>query len=133
MNGNIKNFAAIVLTSVVAFSCSNNEGKPAAASETAEKAVETGRQETVSLTTAQYKVAAIQLGPVEMRNLSSVLKVNGLIDVPPHNMVSISAPLGGYLKSAGLLPGQPVRKGQVIAVIENAAFVDLQQGYLEAV
>jgi cobalt-zinc-cadmium efflux system membrane fusion protein len=86
----------------------------------------------VTLTSDQYKVAAIELGKVEMRNLSSVLKVNGTIDVPPQNVVSISAPLGGYVKSAGLLPGQPVHKGQVMAVIENAEFIDIQQDYLES-
>ena len=46
----------------------------------------------VMLTSDQYKVAAIELGKVEMRNLSSILKVNGTIDVPPQNVVSISAP-----------------------------------------
>ncbi len=89
-------------------------------------------KDVVSLTTDQYKVAAIELGKVEMRNLSSVIKVNGTIDVPPQNVVSISAPLGGYVKSSGLLPGRAVRKGQVVAVIENAAFIDLQQDYLES-
>ena len=86
----------------------------------------------VSLTADQYKVAAIELGKVEMRNLSSVIKVNGVIDVEPQSVVSISAPLGGYVKSAGLLPGEPVRKGQVMAVIENAEFIDIQQDYLES-
>jgi len=86
----------------------------------------------VSLTDDQYKVAAIELGKVEMRNLSSVIKVNGVIDVEPQSVVSISAPLGGYVKSAGLLPGQPMRKGQVMAVIENAEFIDIQQDYLES-
>jgi len=37
----------------------------------------------------------------------------------PQNLVSVSIPLGGYLKSSNLLPGKPVSKGQVIAVIEN--------------
>ena len=86
----------------------------------------------VSLTADQYKVADIETGFVEMRNLGSVIKVNGAIDVPPQNLVSISAPMGGYLRSAGLLPGQAISKGQVLAVIENSAFIDMQQEYLEA-
>jgi cobalt-zinc-cadmium efflux system membrane fusion protein len=77
-------------------------------------------------------MADIQTGKIEMRNLSSVIKVNGIIDVPPQNVVSISAPLGGYVKSSGLLPGQAVRKGQIVAVIENAEFIDIQQDYLES-
>ncbi|MBC7745344.1 MAG: efflux RND transporter periplasmic adaptor subunit [Flavobacterium sp.] len=85
----------------------------------------------VRLTKDQYKVADIQLGKVEMRNLSNVIKANGKLDLPPENMVSVSAPLGGYVKSAGLLPGQAVKKGQVVAVIENPDFIDIQQDYLE--
>lgn len=86
----------------------------------------------VTLTAEQYRVAAIELGQVEMRNIGSVVKVNGVFDVPPQSMVSISAPMGGYLKSSGLLPGQAIRKGQVLAIIENAVFIEMQQEYLEA-
>ncbi len=86
----------------------------------------------VSLTKDQYKVADIQLGKVEMRNLSNVIKASGQLNLPPESMVSVSAPLGGYVKSAGLLPGQAVRQGQVVAVIENPEFIDIQQEYLES-
>lgn len=86
----------------------------------------------VSLTKDQYAVAGIQLGKVEMRNLSNVIKASGELDLEPESMVSISAPLGGYVRSAGLLPGQEVRKGQVVAVIENPDFIDIQQEYLES-
>src|SRR5215217_1226127 len=86
----------------------------------------------VSLNTDQHRVAAIEVGKLEMRALSNVIKANGSIDVPPENMFSVSAPLGGYIKSAGLLPGQVVRKGQVIATIENPEFIDIQQEYLES-
>jgi cobalt-zinc-cadmium efflux system membrane fusion protein len=55
-----------------------------------------------------------------------------MIDVPPQNLVSVSIPLGGYLKSSNLLPGMPVSKGQVIAVIENPQFIQLQQDYFMA-
>jgi cobalt-zinc-cadmium efflux system membrane fusion protein len=68
-----------------------------------------------------------------MRNLSNLLKANGVLDVPPQSVVSISAPFGGYVKSAGLLAGEAISKGQVVAVIENALFIDIQQDYLESV
>ena len=41
-------------------------------------------------------------------------------------------PLGGFIKSTTLLPGNAVTKGQTLAVIENQDFVDIQQNYLEA-
>ncbi len=64
--------------------------------------------------------------------LNTELVVNGTVDVPPQNMVSVSFPLGGYLKSTDLLPGMHVSKGQVIAWIEDPVLVQLQQDYLVA-
>lgn len=84
------------------------------------------------LTEQQYKVAGIALGKPEMRNLSNTLTLTGKLDLPPQNMASVSAPLGGYVKSTVLLEGMRVKKGQLIAKIENPEFVTLQQDYLDA-
>lgn len=84
----------------------------------------------VALTEAQLKNASLATGNVEKKSISSVLKVNGQIDVPPQNMVSISMPLGGYLKSTKLLPGMHINKGEVIATMEDQQYVQLQQDYL---
>jgi len=86
----------------------------------------------VSLTDAQMKNAGVQTGKMEKRSVSSVLKANGKIDVPPQNMVSVSVPLGGYLKSTKLLPGMHISKGEVLAVIEDQQYIQLQQDYLTA-
>ena len=122
-------FSILIITATIT-ACSDSKKKETEETVVTKKDSTTSDQ--VTLTTDQYKIAEIQLGTVQMRNLSSVIKVNGVIDVPPQNVVSISAPLGGYVKSSGLLPGQPVRKGQVVAVIENAEFIDIQQEYLES-
>ena len=89
-------------------------------------------ENTLILTDDQYKNAGIETSKLESRNISSVLKLNGKIDVPPQNMVSISVPLGGYLKSTKLLPGIHVNKGDVLAVIEDPQYIQLQQDYLTA-
>lgn len=84
----------------------------------------------ISLSDAQLKNAGIETGKPELRNMQAVLKVNGLIDVPPQNMVTVSFPMGGYLKNINLLPGMHVRKGQLMALIEDPAFIQLQEDYL---
>ncbi len=89
-------------------------------------------QTQVTLTDAQFKNAGIVLGKIEQKQVSSTLKVNGKIDVPPQNMVSISVPLGGYLKSTNLLPGMHVNKGEIIATIEDQQYIQLQQDLLIA-
>lgn len=86
----------------------------------------------VEFTAAQYKTAGIELGKVQQKQISGTIKVNGMLDVPPQQLVSISVPLGGFLKNTELLQGSRVKKGQVIATIENLEFIQLQQDYLEA-
>lgn len=87
---------------------------------------------SITLSEAQSKNANLQTGKVALRPISSVLKVNGRIDVPPQNLVSISVPIGGYLKQTKLMPGMHVNKGEVIAVMEDQQYIQLQQDYLSA-
>lgn len=89
-------------------------------------------ENAVTLTDVQMKNAKIVTGKMEVRKMSSILRLNGVIDVPPQNMVSVSVPLGGYLKSTILLPGMHVVKGQSIAVIQDQQYIQLQQDYLTA-
>lgn len=80
----------------------------------------------------QIKLAKIELGKVEMRSLSATIKVNGLVSVAPQNLATVCMPMGGFVRSTSLMPGKPIQKGQVLAVIENQEFIDIQQKYLEA-
>ncbi|MBS1951996.1 MAG: CzcABC family efflux RND transporter, membrane fusion protein [Cytophagales bacterium] len=86
----------------------------------------------VSLTEEQFKAISIELGSLESRSLSGTIKANGMLDVPPQNLVSISAPLGGFVKSTELLQGMHVKKGQVIVVLEHPNYIQLQQDYLDS-
>ena len=87
-------------------------------------------EDEVSLTDEQMKNATIETITMLDKNISSVLKINGKIDVPPQNLVSVSVPLGGYLVSTKLLPGIHVNKGEVIAVMQDQQYIQLQQDYL---
>ena len=87
---------------------------------------------TVTLTPEQRANAGIISGKAERRSLGVLMPVQGVVDVPPQNLVSISAPLGGYLRSTDLLPGMEVQKGQTLAMMEDPRFIQLQQDYLIA-
>lgn len=84
------------------------------------------------LTQVQFKSSEMQLGKMEKRDFHNVVRANGIIDVPPSNRVSISPYFGGYVKDIDLLPGQRVKKGQLLFTIENPDFVQMQQDFLEA-
>lgn len=88
--------------------------------------------DAVTLTDAQLKNAPIETVQLSEKNIGSILKLNGKIDVPPQGLISVSVPLGGYLKSTELLPGMQVRKGELIAIMEDPQYIQMQQEYLQA-
>ena len=118
----MKHIIALFLAFVLV-SCSNKTGESNEEKSTTE-------ENTVSLTEAQIKSAGIKTANGEKKNISAVLKVNGKIEVPPQNIVSISVPLGGYLKSTHLLPGTKIKKGENIATFEDQQYIQIQQDYL---
>lgn len=89
-------------------------------------------EDIVEMRDDQIKLADIEMGAIEMRSMSGTLKVNGTIAVAPQNLATVCAPMGGFIKNTTLMPGNFVSKGQILAVIENQDFVDIQQNYLEA-
>lgn len=117
----------LILFSLALFftGCKNNEQQ-----QTEEP--HTDDESTIGLTTAQLESAGITFGKPEQRQISGVIKATGQLDVPPQQLVSVSVPLGGFLKSTVLLEGSKVTQGQRIAVIENPDYIQLQQDYLEA-
>ncbi|MEO6582935.1 MAG: efflux RND transporter periplasmic adaptor subunit [Panacibacter sp.] len=123
----MKYFSSIPILFSFLLSCSNSEETTKEA-----PAKDKSNENIVQLTDAQIQSAGIKTGKSEKRNISEVLKVNGFIDVPPQNIVSISVPMGGYLKSTKLLPGMHVSRGESIAVIEDQQYIQMQQDYLTA-
>lgn len=124
----MKNIVAILVLFLGMAACKSGGEKEAAEPGTAHAAEETSH---VTLTEAQYQTAGIEIGGFSVRKLSGTVAANGVIDIPPQNLVSISAPLGGFVRKSELLQGMKVQKGEVIAVIENPDFIPIQQDYLE--
>jgi len=85
-----------------------------------------------TISAEQFKTAQFELGKITQQDFNEVIKTNGMFDVAPENKVVISAFFGGYIKELKLLPGQEVRKGQTVAILENPDYAKLQQDFLEA-
>ena len=96
------------------------------------KEVEVLPEDIVELRGDQIKLAKIETGAIELRSLSGTLKVSGTVGVAPQNLATVCMPMGGFIKSTTLMPGNAVNKGQTLAILENQEFVDIQQNYLEA-
>jgi membrane fusion protein, heavy metal efflux system len=83
-----------------------------------------------TLTEDQIKSVGITLGTIENKNLTASIKANGALRVPNNNKANATSLYGGVIKSLKVQLGDHVRKGQVIATIENPQFIQLQEEYL---
>lgn len=110
---------------ILIVSCGTNQ------TPTAEQAAPKNSTDSVSVSPDQLSASGIEVGKIQDRSLSGGVPVTGMLDVPPQNLVNVTVPLGGFLRSTSLLQGMKVTKGQVIAVIENPEYIQLQQDYLD--
>ena len=136
----MKNITILFLTGLLLGSCGDKReqatgpaeksGQPPAGQRAAG---ESGpEEEGVTLSVEEQRLGGVRLGRISYRALGQGLKVNGVLDVPPDQLASVSAPLGGFVDRTKLLQGTRVRKGEVLATIRNPDFAQLQQDYLEA-
>ena len=114
----------IYLVLMLALTIACQSKKEEATTETAVK------ENVVELTKNQLDNSKIKIGSLTNTSLSSTIKVNGKITLAPNAMASVSMPLGGYIKNIRVMPGMVIGKGQVLAVIEDQSYVQIQQDYL---
>lgn len=119
----MKSASTFILAMLFMYSCGSKK--------TAEESHDIS-ESAIVLTPIQLKQAGIAIGKTALHRFTQIHRFNGLIEVPPQNMVSISFPFGGYLQSSDLLPGMHVKKGQVLAYLQDASYVQIQQEFLMA-
>ncbi|MDO7171118.1 efflux RND transporter periplasmic adaptor subunit [Mariniflexile sp. AS56] len=116
----------LLTTLVLATGCKDKQANKA------EDMHEAEHENVVEFTEAQFAQTDIRVGKIEKRNIGHEITVNGMIDVPPQGNISVTVPYGGFLKQTTMLPGTKLKKGQVIATVENPEFIEFQRDYLEA-
>ena len=117
--------AAIAAT--VLMSCSTNNS----ASNESEEHEEHGQEGVVVLNKNQRDALDLKLGTFKMRNLSTVVKTNGQLQVPPSGSADISAVIGGNVKEILVFQGDKVAKGQPLVVLEHPDYIALQEDFSE--
>ena len=117
----------ILLTTIFLSGCGRNTNPTM----TKEDAVDVASN-MVQLTKEQVNLAQLELAPIEKGKMKGMTHLNGVIDVPPTGIASVSIPMGGYIQDINLIPGTYVKKGQVLATVKDPAYVQLQENYLSA-
>ncbi len=120
----MKNIILIATVFLLLMGCGNKNNAESASEEQGE---ETG----IVVTQEQFDTNDLTIGPMEKRTFPKMVETSGTIDVPPENRASVMAFMGGFVKKTALLVGDQVKKGQLLVVLENQEFVQMQQDYLE--
>ncbi|AOW10416.1 efflux RND transporter periplasmic adaptor subunit [Flavobacterium gilvum] len=85
----------------------------------------------VTFTNEQIKAIDLQLGNFENKNLTTTLKINGKLSLPPQYQAQVSILTGGVVKNIFVQEGEFVTAGKTLATIVNTEVIQLQQDYLE--
>ena len=124
-----KRLAYLLIVSLMLTACSQ---QPKKEKEETEKEAPKKEAEGVSLSQSQLDAVGIRLGTIEEKNLKSVVKASGQLEVPPQNKAEVTLLMGGVVNQVYVLEGQHVVKGQKLATIENNQLIQLQQDYMSA-
>ena len=117
--------AFIAIASLMSCNSSNNKGNEG------EEHEEHGAEGVVVLKKNQRDALNLKLGSFLMRNLTTVVKTNGQLVVPPSSSADVTAIIGGNVKSIKVFYGDKVSKGQLLAILEHPDYIILQEEFSE--
>lgn len=87
-------------------------------------------EDIIQLSEEQMKTTEFYTTEIQSQSIEATIKLNGKVAASPSDVVSVTSALGGYVKKINVLPGANFSKGQVLAVLEDNQFIQLQQDYL---
>jgi cobalt-zinc-cadmium efflux system membrane fusion protein len=119
----MKTHSLMIVSSLIFIGCNSTDPE--------EKETKDQHLETVQLTDEQAGIAGIEVASPIPRVVTNEIMLYGYMEAPPGNLISISAPYGGYVKSTPLLQGMHLHKGDIIAIVEHQDYINIQEDYLE--
>ncbi len=144
---NIKYIIAILTLalSMVLASCDNKTNQESEINQEGEKTTHTkddgdnhsseegNHEEGIHLTKEQANTIGLEFGDLSTIKINDFVHATGSLGLPPNALSSVSAKANGILKSTKkYVEGNYIKKGDVIAYLENTEFIITQQDYLEA-
>ena len=74
----------------------------------------------------------IETGGIKPYEITKIIQCNGKVDSPPQFHYIVTAPINGMTTKVNYIPGNKVKKGAVLCVLQDRDFIDLQRRYLES-
>lgn len=132
---NIKAITVFFMTILFLSACNStvqNKENTSAKNETSkEEEIHEEEEEAIAVLTEEQVInAGVQLGSIQMKELTATIKANGVLKVPNSHKANATSLYAGVIKGLNVQIGDYVKKGQVIATIANPQFIQLQEEYL---
>lgn len=128
----IKRVLVVVAITAIAFVGFSYLSKTKAENHQEEDHEESIDFQNIPLSQKQMDAVDLKLGEAKNREMDATLQVNGSLILRAQNMGDVASLMGGIVKSIAVKEGQYVRKGQVVAMVENTDVVSLQRDYYAA-
>ncbi len=97
-----------------------------------EQKKETAVQTQVQLSAEQLAQITVVSETPQQLPINRTVQGTATVEVNANERIQVTSPFGGYVVSSNVIPGQQVKVGQVLGVIENPEYIVLQQDYLLA-
>src|SRR5690606_17758984 len=121
----MKKYLLISASVVLLYACTSKKE-----SDTAEVKPTETISNTITLTDQQAKNIEVEIVSIERGTMPSTMRLNARTEVMPQDQISGSNMMGAFVKSLAVLPGTSVKRGQALAILEDPAYVQLQEDYL---
>lgn len=86
----------------------------------------------IPLTEKQVNAVDLKMGMAQNREMDATISAKGALVLRAQNMGEVASLMGGVVKAIYVKEGQLVKKGQVVATVENTDVVSLQREYFTA-
>ncbi|MCR9066448.1 MAG: efflux RND transporter periplasmic adaptor subunit [Cytophagales bacterium] len=126
--------------SMVLTSCGSKKNQDSDTNQEVGKATQTEEEgdnhssgEGIHLTKEQANTIGLELGDLSTIKINDFVNATGSLGLPPNALSSVSAKTNGIIiGTKKFVEGDYIKKGAIIAYLENTEFIITQQDYLEA-
>lgn len=117
----MKNRLSVIIILSLLFACNKPSGE-----------LENGIEDNIiHLSEEEIKAAGIETSRIQEKTMYHEIECIGVVDVPPQNLASVHSKIEGFAREVKFLPGDFVKKGELLVVLEHPGFVPRQQQLLE--
>ena len=88
--------------------------------------------EGITLSEAQIESAGIETGRLVQGSIQEHIECTGTIDVPPNYRTTLHSMISANVVDIRVLPGNEVKRGEVLAIMEHPNIIDLQVQFVHS-